>query len=881
MLLRISAIKPLVIKPLVVAVSISCLVLAGCSDPEKAANNAEIEQLLSRAQSYHLQGQYRAAVIEAKNAIQKDPSSPAAHVLIAQIYSDLGETKEALALLEKLNPTSNADLYIAYIDALIDRGKAKTALEIINTPPVLTPGQKESLTLNTARAQVLVGDFAKASVLYDQLKTSSNETLRNDAATGLAAIAYEAKNATEANRILDAILANSPDYTDALALKAAIAYKNRDLDKAEELLSQALLGLPNTDLLTAKRATVLDSLVNVLTLQGRTAEAMVYTKMLAEARPGSETTKALFEDAIALFKAGKLKEAEQKLLQVYNENNAPDAAGRLLGIIRMQEGDLEGAEQYFSQHIDLETANAETLRLIAENQLRQNNSAEALKTIEENINKAPDNPDLLSIYGLAALAEGDEQKGITAIEKALSLAPDRSKLRAALADYYVRKGDNNAALDQLKKAIEKTPEDFAIRAQHIRQLLFMRQFDAAKQEAIQLEKGFANSAEALSIAASAFLQLKLGDEANATYEKALKLDPAHINSLIGMALLKLQSENWDAARTYVSKVIESDPDNIRAYKIFAAISAKTNTLTDYLDRLVALSKEKVNAWGPDTSLAEYYFAKGEVEKAIAHEKEALARSGFKGYAKSLASRMHIQLARQQSINKNFTEARRYLLEGLQIDPKNIEMLDMLAHVEINAEKFTEVDKISKQIRESHPNSIVPDLIDSDKLRKQGNKKESLQKLQQLWAKAPNDAIAIRMTSLLDSATVDAFANEWMEKRPDSADARVFYAMQMQSKGKVEEARAGYEKALSIAPNEPRALNNLAWILFERKQMKEALALSAKAVSIAPDDAAILDTHGWILFNNGDKETAQKVLKKASELAPGAADVQEHYQATLK
>lgn len=870
------------LKPLVIAVSIACVSVTGCSKEEKSATEGEVQQLLSRAQAYQLQGQYRAAVIEAKNALQKDPNNPAAHVLIAKIYSDLGDTKQALSTLEKIDPTSDAELYVALLDTLIERGKGQTALELSKKPPAdLTAEQKESLQLNTARALVLTGDFAKAGSLYQQLRNSSNEPIAFDAATGLAAIAFKANNPTEANSILDTVLAKSPKNTDALVLKAAIAYKAKDLEAAEELLSQALIGLPNTDLLTVKRATVLDSLVNVLTLEGRTAEAMVYTKMLAEARPGAENTKALFEEALELLKAGKYKDAEQKLLQVYNENNAPDAAGRLLGIIRMQEGDLEGAEQYFSQHIDPETANPEVLRLLAENELRLNKSAEALKIIEENINKSPDNADLLSVYGLAALAEGEEAKGLAAIEKALTLDPQRTKLRAALADHYLRKGKLPAAIEQMKLAIEKTPDDLALRTQLVRILFLAKRTDDVKQQAVALEKDFANNAEALSIAGSANLQLKLPEQSRVDFDKALQIDKNNINSLIGVALLEMQAKKWDSATEYADKVLDIDPNNVRAYKLLAGISTRTNHIDDFLEKLGKMSSDKINAWGPDVTLAEYYLATGDVEKALTHSKEALARSGFKDYPKTLASRIYLELARQSIGDKSITDARRYLMEGLQTNPHNLDMLDMLAHVEINAEKYTEVDKIITQIRTAYPKSVVPDLIEIDKMRKQGNKVESLAKLKSLWASRPADAVAIRVMPLLDTGAREKFAEEWGSRLPDSAEAQIFLAMQQQGKGNIDAAVAGYEKALTVSPNDARALNNLAWIKFERKQMPDALELSAKAAAIAPNDAAVLDTYGWILFNNGDKEKAQAVLKRALELSPDVAEVKQHYEAATK
>lgn len=869
-------------KPLAIAVSMLCLSLAACSDKKTPEKNADIDQNLARAQTYQHQGQFRAAIIEAKNALQKAPNNPDALVLVAEIYNELGDSKQALAVLEKVDATSDNKLFVTHLDTLLARGKANSALELVAKQPAsLTQEQKENVELDVAKADVLTGNFSKAAETFKRLGSSNTESVRQDASIGLAGIALQANHTDDAIKILDEALSKTPTFTDALVMKASIAYQNKDLDKAEELLSQALLTLPSTDLLTEKRANVLDSLVNVLTRQGRTAEAMIYTKKLAEARPGAENVKQQFEEGVELLKAGKLDEAEQKLLQVYNQNNAPDAAGRLLGIIRMQEGDMQGAEQYFSQHIDPETANPEALRLLAESQLRQNKTAETLKVIEENISKSPDNAELLGVYGLAAIAEGQGQKGVDALEKALKIDPSRTRLRGALAEYYLRTGQIEKSLEQLKEAIQKSPADLGLRGQLIRELSMLKRYDDIKQQAALLEKDFATNADGLAAAGSTYLQLQQTQAAKIALEKALKLDANNISALLGSSVLALQNNDWDGARKFADQVVELDPNNIRAFKLLAGISYKTQSLDAYVNRLTEMSAKLINAWGPEITLSDYYLAKGDTDQALKHCKEALARSGFKGYPRDAASNLYLQIARKELRADRLTEARSALMEGLQASPNNLEMLDMLAHIEIKGEKFTEVDKIVAQIREAHPKSPVPDLIDVDKLIKQGNKSEAITKLQTLWDKSPLDPVAARLSGLLDDIAQDKFFADWVSKLPKSAEGYLLQALKQQSKGDVASAETGYRKVLELAPNEPRALNNLAWILFEKKEIPEATKLAEKAATLAPNDAAVLDTYGWILFNGGDKEKAKSVLKTALDLAPSVAEIKQHYEAATR
>ena len=52
-----------------------CMALAACSDKQEK-NVEDAQRHLSSAKVYQEQGQYRAAIIEAKNAIQLTPESP-------------------------------------------------------------------------------------------------------------------------------------------------------------------------------------------------------------------------------------------------------------------------------------------------------------------------------------------------------------------------------------------------------------------------------------------------------------------------------------------------------------------------------------------------------------------------------------------------------------------------------------------------------------------------------------------------------------------------------------------------------------------------------------------------------------------------------------
>jgi Flp pilus assembly protein TadD len=121
--------------------------------------------------------------------------------------------------------------------------------------------------------------------------------------------------------------------------------------------------------------------------------------------------------------------------------------------------------------------------------------------------------------------------------------------------------------------------------------------------------------------------------------------------------------------------------------------------------------------------------------------------------------------------------------------------------------------------------------------------------------------------------------DWANRNPDDwrslrAAADVWFA-----EGQFDRAELWYEKTLARSPREPASLNNLAWILQERGDIR-AVRLAETALKAAGDDPAILDTAGWVQFRLGDKQRALELLRKADSLAPGDPDIRYHLAAVL-
>src|SRR5690606_33398878 len=346
--------------------------------PTKAKGTQEqATQHSERADNYLRQGQYRAAIIEARNAIKLSPNEPRHSVMMARALNDVGQFKAAAQELEPFAKDADAALAGALLEAYIGQKKYQTAIDYLTANSArLGVDNNPELLLLKARALSAAGQFDNARPLLQSLQANPKiatrarlESARDMAAHG------DPEGALALTR---QILETDPKHLDTLLFAARLAERKGDLAAAEDQLGRALIQMPQTDVLTPTKIAVLETLSSVLTKLGRSSEALVYTKALSDADPERMRMQEKFNKGLELFQAGNLAEAEPLLTEVYQQSKN-DTAGILLGMIKYATNDLEGAAQYFTDHVDPEVAPDEALLALAATDLR---SAQPQKLLE-------------------------------------------------------------------------------------------------------------------------------------------------------------------------------------------------------------------------------------------------------------------------------------------------------------------------------------------------------------------------------------------------------------------------------------------------------------------------------------------------------------------
>ena len=104
---------------------------------------------------------------------------------------------------------------------------------------------------------------------------------------------------------------------------------------------------------------------------------------------------------------------------------------------------------------------------------------------------------------------------------------------------------------------------------------------------------------------------------------------------------------------------------------------------------------------------------------------------------------------------------------------------------------------------------------------------------------------------------------------------------MEQNGKKTEAIASYRKALVKTPDDPTALNNLAFLLADTGgDTKEALQLVSAALRKAPDVPQLKDTLAWIHIKRHETDEALPILQSLTNKHPENNTFRYHYAVAL-
>ena len=839
------------------ALALAALIGCGQGGPSDAEQIASAKALLEK-------NDLKGAVIQLKNAIQKNPKSAEARFL-------LGKT-----LLEGGDPvTANVELLKAQ--------ELQTADELVI--PEL------------ARAMLQVGDEAKLLTQYGSVVLRDDKA-NADLKTSLATASAIKDDMGMAHQSIEQALRAKPGYAPALIVKARLAANESDLDGALAILDQVLAADPANEragsfkaeiLLQAKRdpaaaiasyrkvleanpssVAARSSLANILFQQQKIAEARVEFDLLKKSAP--ENPETLFLEAELAFNDGKLKAAREICERLLK--NRPDNVRvlELAGATELRAKNYLQAEAHLGRAMKVAPKLLRPRLLLTQTFVRSGQADKALELLKPILESKQADAASLSLAGEAYLQTGDIKRSEEAFRLALKAAPGNAAVRTSAAIAQIAGGNTSSSATAELEAVasgDKGPRaDLALISMRLRQ----NDIPGALKAIDAVEKKLPDQPLAYLLRGRVLLLKKDVPGAARSFETALSKDAAYFPAVASLAAIDLASGKPELARERFTAHLKANPQAFQAKLALAELDARTGapaatvvgSLKDaakinpiepmphlmLINRLLAGGDGKGALQAAEDGTAalpnnlEIMDALGRAQMAAGDAQRSITT--FKKLT-SLQPRnalFQLHLAEAYRANKDVAGATAALRQAIELQPDMVPALRTMASLAVQDSRTPDALTIARGLQQRKPKDASGFMLEGEIEASRKGWDAAATAFRGALQRSRTVEAAINLHSALraggKTAEADRLAAEWQKDNPKDAVFIYYLGDLALASNDFAGAEARYRSVMEIQPNNALAINNVAWLL-ARQNKPGGVALAEKATGLLPDRAPLLDT----------------------------------------
>lgn len=862
------------------------------------------EEHIQRAKDYESKGELVSAVIELKNAVEKNPQNAQARLLLGKIYVESGDgaaAEKELNIAQKQGVAATG-VAVPLAKALQLQGKHKEVLVKLSEVTGLRTNGMAELHVVRGKSFLGLGEIKQAEEAFRLALDSQPDS--PIAWEGQALFAYTQQQWDEATRWNEKILAKDPNSVSALALKGDIALARGDSKIAEAAYTSAVKLRPDYALYRIGLAIAqIDA--------GKYAEAKGNLDSALKSFPNDPT--ANFYRALTAY---QLKEYESA--KIHSEtalNNNPgleDLRNRLLAAgANYALGQMEAA----NKHLQLFLAKApsyEPARMLqAAIQLKTGQAGEAASSLKGISNFSENDVKLVNAVGVAALQQGKSDLGLEILQRIAVQNPDdpAAKVRVGLA--RSAKGDYQEAIDDFEQALRMNPKLVGAEALVAMNHLKAGDADEALKAAQRLQLGAPSSPDGYTLAGLAQVMKKQYAEARTSFNKALSIQPGNPNASQNLVSLALADGNRDQARRLLQTSVQRYPGHIPTTLRLADMYWRDGQAKQAETTLGDGMKKNPEALNLRIALGNLYLAQRKPAMALKLAEEATptqpdnvsilelqglaqmqlgqtnpAVSAFERAAKLAPNNpaIHFNLARAYELLGNLSRANQELQTTLKIAPKHGPARFAQASLLAKTGKLDAAQKMLAELSATYPNDPMIQETRGDLALAQNKPKEAMIFYKAALAKQENNYLAVRLAAAQiragDRAGGLNTLQAWLKRYPDDLYTHGSLADAFLATGQHREAAAHYEKVVQGQQQNVAVLNNLAWSYLQIGDTNKALTYAQRAHKLAPKQPNVLDTYAMILLHKGNATGALEKLRAAHELAKGDLTIRLHLAQAL-
>jgi len=463
------------------------------------------------------------------------PGNLKAQNLLANLYLAKNETQQSLLILEGIPKQllqSNPLLMMTLASTHIQMGDTAKGIDILSKALAIAPDNNE-IRIRLIAAQFKTGELNSAITELEQLTTDSSDYSKKTEANYLLIVSHiKQKQYTNAEKLIEQSLKQSPGDTKLLNLQALVEQLNGNLDKA-----------------IVKYQTIIKN--DKSNIPAHMGLARIYVVQ------------------------AKWAKAKQHFNHVLEINSKELKAYLGLAAIAEKQGKPEAAEQYFWDALK-ETKNDITETLILADLLTRwyqgkKQPEKTLDLAKTLVKQNPDSANLRSFLARAQILNKQYDLAERTLTKLIRFNRNDVKHRVLLAQLIIKDGKRaDEALTFINEALALNNQTLSIYILKIKILVSQKEYKQAISlaQSIQLKFPKVNTGKLLEAEINR-IQKKF-DKSVALYQDAYKIQP---NNKIFFTIINilLNRQEFDKAITLLTEKVNNSPDDINNLFILASL----------------------------------------------------------------------------------------------------------------------------------------------------------------------------------------------------------------------------------------------------------------------------------------------------------------------
>jgi tetratricopeptide (TPR) repeat protein len=837
--------------------------------------------------------------------LQLDPSDVEVQVKLAQTLVTLGDAKDAYGMTSRVidkEPTNEdallllADLARSETNLNLARQRIEklraagpdvagfhTALAWIDLRLQKTNDAeadvKEALKLDPKDPAAYLAEGMLAALRKDMqaasngLRTAADlSPLRSSLRLKYADFLFESGSTAEAERTLDDLTRQAPDYVSGWINLMNVYYAAGDYERCAKVITQILArDSINYDAL-------MESASLAMTRHDGTNAISIY-RVIDSAHTNNPDVKTRM--AMAYLLNGERANAVASLNEALSLDHNFTPAILLLAELDLRSGNNVGAINLLAPLVKSAPGEAKSHLLLATAYLAQRQPEQALGVYREMARVFPNNPEVPRLIGSVYAQQGKATQARAAFEQALELSPDYVPALEMITALDVSAKHYEAAEKRLAAVIDRNPKlaaPWLLRGKVYAAAGQTNQAETAMSKAIELDPEL--PAAYLSLATlylNSHQDQQALDRLNALLSKT-----NNAAALLEIGEIHQQAHQYDKARDAYEKLVAIEPKSALALNNLAYLYSEKFQDLDKAAQLAerARAARPQDPFSADT-LAWIYFKRGQYQRAL-----GLLQDSLEKQPNSPEVQMHLGMTYYMMEEEDL--ARVHLQQAVSTDteyPEKAEARQCLALLAIDPAKATaaDIEALEKRLRDKPQDPLPLNLLAAIDERR-GQVEKAVEAYQKLIAQNPQDWKPMLKLARLYSGSLHQtrkaldLAKTAHDLAPNDARATAMLGELVYDSGDYPWALSLLQESAPKLAGQPTVQYDLALACYAAGRVTQADAAMEKAVKAGAALPTLEQAKQFQAFSAAAKDPAASGISSAQVQAALAKDP--HYLPAL-